>query len=328
MIISPPKIYLDTAHVANIYNLRAGRTLPHGGHEDAYAYIDECVKNGLVGLVFSPSAAVEWVDGKATEASARELAVIFDSATLLYYAAMDVFIYLREVLDDVCRQKPGLVVPRYSILQPRQTDGVFRPAIACVINACPTYQDRFASGGMLPVTMLAEAMPFPSVAQYAAEAHRFRKSAEDIHQGRVIGYEASLKEDLRHRHLATRQRGKPMVGWLNRFLGAEIVIGACNPGIESHALLSAVDLIRCPAVRLFDLARRLRIRQGHDPKPNEGDDFAFLAVVPYCDLVLTDHEHRSRIQDADREQTRHVHSHPAKFVEALRRLLAPPTSSP
>src|SRR5688572_13313562 len=109
-ILAPPRIYLDTGHIINISRLRNGETIP-SNQRAAYSALDRFIRTHHFGLVYNPSAPLEWVDGQATLESANQIADVVQSARLTYYFAGDQFTYTAEVLNECRRVCPRLNTP-------------------------------------------------------------------------------------------------------------------------------------------------------------------------------------------------------------------------
>ena len=115
-LLTPPRLYLDTAHLINIYGIRHGHHVP-SQFAEAYATINDCIMNRHFGVFYSLAAPMEWVDGNATEESACRIASILDSAPLRYFFEGDTFIFLDEILRQVRAANPQLRVPSLPCLQ-------------------------------------------------------------------------------------------------------------------------------------------------------------------------------------------------------------------
>src|SRR4051794_35381442 len=89
--IRMPKLYVDTAHLINIWKVRQHQAIPPRNNphlsavnERAYLYIDHCLRRGVWSGIFFPAAAFDWVDGEATTESALEPASVIDSWPFRY----------------------------------------------------------------------------------------------------------------------------------------------------------------------------------------------------------------------------------------------------
>ena len=109
--------------------------------------------------------------------------------------------------------------------------------------------------------------------------------------------------------------------WATRFLRIDRVLRAKNPDVNVQDVLAQVDLAQCPGTRLWLAAREMRIRAGGLAKPNDVDDWVFVPVVPYCDVVLTDKAHREAIVQGDRLLCDRVFADPAEALKAIDRIL-------
>jgi len=140
VIIVPPKLYLDTNHAVNIANLRRRRAKSESTR-DAYAFIDDCLRHGIVGLIHGVESRLEWVDGKATRESACEIAAVFDSAKLSYFLDVDRFVWTAELLNECKLGRPELTVPIIPILQRRVPGESIESALGILAEDVPGYWD-------------------------------------------------------------------------------------------------------------------------------------------------------------------------------------------
>ncbi len=275
----PPKLYVDTAHLINIHRMRSGQTqsVPKQ-FWSAYNLLDECIRLKHFGVVFSILAPLDWIDGKATEESANEIASIIDSAKLHYLYEGDTWAYVAEVLRECTRLDSTLDLPDLPILHPLSQDRSFKPTLSFLANV-PDY---------LEATSIPTVIYAPTARDFVVEAVRYKAQNLHVYQERVDGYRAALEQDIKHASLLSKGMGAFVLDWLKRFLKIDKVLEAHKPGIDADSLLENIQLERCPAVELWFTAREKRVRAGHPPDDNDVDDWMFLPVVPYVDLVLAD----------------------------------------
>jgi hypothetical protein len=319
-IARPPKLVLDTNHLINIAKLRKGQPLPRGQSPEAYSLIDQCIAQHF-GLIFVQAAPLDWVDGNATEDSAREIAQVVDSAKLRYFFESDTSVYLREVLDECRRLHPGVTVPQFNILHLMSDGGSYEPAELKLASLIPGY---FCEGAQQAFSKLLESgimhIPITSVQAHVNEAILWKQKNPETYRKRVRGFKEMLSEDITgcEEYLADPESFH--IAWIKGYLKADKVLVACNDGLRTEDaadILKGLDLRRCPSVSLYLKAHEHRMRAGHKPADNEVDDWFILPVVPYADLVLVDRGFREFIIRADRSLESKVFANAADAARAL-----------
>jgi hypothetical protein len=178
-----PKLYIDSAHLMNLYKVRHNLPIPPKNNaalqeqlRHAYAYIDVCIVTGQWALIFNPAAPLDWVDGSATLQSALEPASVVDSARLQYELEMDTFVYTSEVLDECRRVNPELTLPRLPVLHLRLPGGRYEPALG-VLAQIP----GFLRDGDVPDyhrgTCMPRAVPVVSARRHVLQSMRFKSKS-------------------------------------------------------------------------------------------------------------------------------------------------------
>ncbi len=320
-IIAPPKLYLDTNHLVNIAKARRGSKLPSEEFRPAYEQINSWVRGGALGVVFSPAAVLDWIDGKATEESAKQLAAVIDSAQLQYEIEPDVYVYLNEILSECRRSDPSISIPQIPVLHQRLIGETAERAQGVIGREVPGYF-RGDTGSDYPSDLPAD-VTFHKVTDFVDSALEFKARKRDVYNERVQGYQAALRKDMEwaraRRRVALTELGKR--NWMKQSLKADLVLSALNPELDVDCALEGVDIGRCPGVDLFLKTLLHRIRDGRPPKDNEVDDWMFLHVVPYVDVVLTDREFRDFILRADATLAGKLPGNPSEAVRVLRSML-------
>jgi hypothetical protein len=325
-IVRPPKLFLDTNHLINIAKLRKSQSLPPQQSFDAYSLIDQCIAQHF-GLVFLQAASLDWVDGDATEDSAREIAQVLDSAKLQYLFESDTLVYLREILDECHRLHPGLNVPDFNILHLLSDGGSYEPAELKIADLVPDY---FCEGAQQAFSKLVKTgvtrVPIASVQTHVKETILWKQRNPEIYKKRVKGFKEMLSEDIEgcKEYLADPESFH--IAWVKGFLKADKVLVACNDGFtpeDAADILKGLDLQRCRSVSLYFKAHEHRMRAGHAPADNEVDDWFILPVVSYADLVLVDRGFRDFILRADRSLESKVFANAADAAKVLSLMIAP-----
>ena len=284
---------------------------------EAYAQIDDFIRKQHFGLIFNPAAPIEWVDGNATLESALEIAQVVDSALLQYELEMDTFVYLHEVLKELHRLNPALSLPEYEILHVRDFNRTARRALAVLVNTVPSFFDE---GELLDNSNeLLPDVPFGTAREAVERAWKFKQERPHVVQERVDGYKDAFDRDLDtfgNRNSKSIQQ-RDIIEWMKRFLKVDRILNALNSEDDVDSLLSDVEIPRCPAVHLFLNAREKRLRAANAPHNNDVDDWLYLPAFAYADLVLTERNLRSFIQQADPALADKATHDPNRAVEIL-----------
>lgn len=322
IILEAPKLYLDTCHLIRIANLRLGKRNVRDKDVDAYRLLDEYIRERHFGLIFGPSAALEWVDGCATLASALEIASVVDSAALQYEFEGDTFVFLYEVLNELRLSQPNLILPTFDILFVRDPGVEVERALTVLKGCVPEF---FDPGELTEEAerFLPQRIPFSKIEDKVRVAWQFKSRRPNVYYERVAGYKDAFNREVAS-FRATRPKGKPdVIGWMKRFLKIDRIISKFNTDANVDDLLSKLDLTRCPAIRLHLAALDKRIRAGGTPKDNDVDDWMYVPVVPYADLVLTERNLQHFIHQADPSLKSKVTHDPNTAVKLLDKWLAP-----
>jgi hypothetical protein len=318
-IVRPPKIFLDTNHFINIAKVRRGEPLPKGQSADSYLFINQCIAQHF-GVVFLEVATLDWVDGKAAENSAREIADVLDSAKLLYLFESDTYVYLREVLDECVRVKSELHVPRFDICHLVSDGGSYEPALLKIAQCAPdAVPERAQASIMKLVETGVTEIPIKPVRDHVLQALLWKRTNPDTYKERIKGFKEMVSEDIEGKKDYFADPAYFHAQWLKRFLKADKVLAACNNDLSAEDvddMLTHLDLQHCPSVWLYIEAHKHRMKAGHPPKDNDVDDWSILPVVPYVDVTLVDHGFREFIIQADRDLESKVFADATDAAEA------------
>jgi hypothetical protein len=318
-IARPPKVYLDTNHLINIAKSRAGEKL-QGQSSETYLFIDEYVRKHC-GLIFSWTSPLEWVEGDATEKSANAIAAIFESVKLVYMIEGDTFVYTREVLDECKRQNTERVVPQFDMMHIWNDGGSFRSALGVLGSTIPGYVEKdVLSSSVQNQKDISEVVPVVSFPNLIKEHFKYKKRNLAIYEERVKGFNESLQYDIDHAEEFFANSSYFITEWFKRHLKIDRILLALNPGIDVNEVLNTLDIEKCPAVKLFIHTREKRLRDKSPPKDNDVDDWFFLPVIPYADLVLTDRNFRHFILQADESLESKVFADASEAAQALKNL--------
>lgn len=312
-VLPPPKMYLDTNHLIGIAKART--SVSHS----AYSFIDDLLRKRHFGIIFNPAAPLEWVDGNATIESAQEIAAVIDSAPLQYEFEKDSFVFLHEIQVELRRIQPGIRLPEFEVLLLRDVKKATARALPILRNDVPGF---FGEGELLhDDAEWPNEVGFSTAAEHVECAFRLKNERPAVYRERVEGHKAAYEHDLKSfaaaRHGARLPR-PDVLGWMKRFVRVDRVVAALNPRIAVDELLGRVDLTRCPAVNLSWKTHMKRIRAGQSVDDNDTDDWMFVPVVPYADLVLTERNLAHYIRQADAGLGAKVTHDPQKAIEILK----------
>jgi hypothetical protein len=317
-IARPPRIYLDTNHMINIANVRKGKKLPPGQSEDDYRRINECVKS-YCGLIFNPYATLEWVEGNATEESASRIAAVVDSAQVKYMIEADYLgVYTQEVLAQCQKQKADIRVPNLPpVLQNISDNRTFQSTLGILVRDVPGYLEKdkleqIQRKGELPTTV-----PALSAGEWTKESFIWKQKNEKLYQERVTGFIDSLSEDIARRDEYFSNPKQYRIDWIKRLLKIDKILKAFNPGIDIDTILEKIDIEDCQAINLYWTVREKRMRSGHPPNDNDVDDYVYIPIIPYADIVLIEKQLRGFVLQADRSLESKVFSNVGDALRAL-----------
>jgi hypothetical protein len=318
IIQRPPKIYLDTNHLINIANVRRGQELSTRQSEEAYRCIDEGIRS-YCGLIFNPYAALEWVEGMATRETAAQIAAVVDSAKLKFLIEADTFVFTREVLDECRRQNTAIKVPDFPALQNLSDSDELISVIGILSTQVPDYLDkadmeRVQSKGDIPTKL-----PAYQVQEWVRQTFLWKEKNPETYRGRVDKFKESLSEDIERKDEYFNNSQGYRLGWMKGFLKIDKILKAFNaqPDMDIDDLLKNVDVSACPAVDLYWKVREKRMISGNPPNNNDVDDYMFLPVVPYADIILTERNLRAFILQADKALESKVFHNASDAVQAL-----------
>jgi hypothetical protein len=316
IIQRPPKIYLDTNHLINITRVRKGQKLPQGQSEGDYKRLDECIKS-YCGLIFNQAATLEWVEGKATAETASKIAAVVDSANLKYLFEADYLIYTWEVLDLCHRQNPSIQVPELPIFQKLSDNITFFSARGILANQVPDYLEEDELGQLEKKAGTPIKIPIASVRQWVEETLKLKCKNPELYKQRITDFKAQLAYDIENKNVYFNDRQSYRKDWLKRVLKIERILKAFNPKIDIDSVLDKIDAIKCPAVRLYWAVREKRMKSGNPPNDNDVDDYMYIPVVPYADIVLIEKNLRAFILQADKNLESKVFSNASNALNAL-----------
>jgi hypothetical protein len=295
--------------------LRRGEALPNGQSEEAYRRIDEGIKS-YCGLVFNPYAALEWVEGMATRETAAQIAAVVDSAKLKYMIEADTFVFTREVLDECRRHNTGIKVPDFPALQNLSDSDELISVIGVLATQVPGYLDK-EQIERVPKGEIPTKIPAYPVEEWVKQTFLWKEKNRKTYQERIDGFKAGMTEDIERKDEYFANRTRYQKGWIRGHLKIDRILRAFNAGIDVDDVLPKIDVKYCPAVDLYWKVREKRMMSGNPANDNDVDDYMFLPVVLYADIILTERNLRAFILQADKTLESKVFHNPRVAAQAL-----------
>jgi hypothetical protein len=313
-VLLPPMVYLDTNHLINISRLRAG-AISSIAHVDSYRQLDLLIRQGRVAIVFSQAAPLDWVDKRADKQSAERIAAIVDSAQVVYVYENDYCLLVAEAIGQLRILRPDIDWPQLPKLQAYRvghsvvsvSNQVQRliPIHWAMLSGNKSYSDE---------NNLPAEYPAVSARDMSAMAIRFRDQNPEIYAERVAGFRYAMARDVR-----IKDEGGQIsfVAWAKTYLGLDKIINSVAPSIDAAGLIAQIGLEACPGINLLFKARKRWVATGREPKDNDVDDWMFLPLAPYCDVMLTDRAHREVILQGDRSLRSRVFAMADEALDAI-----------
>lgn len=296
--------------------MRRGQELPPGQSEEAYNRIDERIKL-YCGLIFNQAATLEWVEGKATAESAREIAAVVDSANLKYVLKADYLVYTWEVLDLCHKQNPNIQVPDLPIFQNLSNNIILCSARGILVNQVPDYLEENELGQLEKKEGTPTKVPIVSVRQWVEETLKWKHKNPEPYQEIKNAFKASLSEDIAQKVEYFNDPQGYRNGWLKGYLKIDRILKAFNPQIDVDSTLDKIDATKCPSVMLYWTVREKRMKSGNPPQDNDVYDYTLIPVVPYADIILIEKNLRTFILQADKNLESKVFSNASDALNAL-----------
>jgi hypothetical protein len=253
-------------------------------------------------------------------ASASEIAAVVDSAKLKYVLEGDTFIYTREILDQCHQQDQNIRVPNFPILQNLSDNSTLSTALGILASQIPDYLEENQRKRAQQKGGIPDKIPVFSARGWVEETFAWIQKNPELSQERIDGFKAALSEDIKRQneYFANPQRYRK--DWIKRYLKIDKILKAFNPEIDIDGILDKIDITKCPAVNLYWNVREKRMKSGIPPQDNDVDDYTFLSGVPYADIVLTEHQLRAFILQADDSLSAKVFAKATEAVEVLKKL--------
>lgn len=314
MISLPPKLYLDTNHIVQVSKIHRG--LPLGSSEmyrDDYIFINKCIQEAASALIFNFHAPLEWVEGRATEESALQLASIFDKAECIYQLESDNYIYLSELLEECKRLDASVVFPKLPILHYLQKGSQYTPAETTISKHVSEY-----SFGSTDKSTFPDYVPVVSISEHVRETLRWTQKNPDVCKERIKGHNETVRQDIEYAgDVFIGFSQDQIVGWMKRFLQIDKVLRVASPRADIDALLAKIDITKCRATYLYIRIRENLIRRRYRSEENDCDDFIYLPAIPYADFSLIERRFAGWILQAKEDLKARVFCRPMDAANAV-----------
>jgi len=319
VIQRPPKIYLDTNHLINIADVRKGKKLPPGQSEGCYRRLDDCIRS-YCGLIFNPIATMDWVGGKASTQSISEIAAVVDSANLKYVALdADFFVYTREILDQCRKQNPSIHVPDLPpILQNVSDNSTILSPLHIIMNHVSEYLEKSLTEAIEEQGGLPNEIPVFTVVEWVNEIFKQRLQNPKNYQSRTDSFIKRFNYDIEHKDEYFRNPNHHRLEWFKKILKVDKILKAFNPKINVDNILEKIDIKGCPAIDLLWKFHEIRMKNGNLLRDeNDVDDYMFIPIVPYADVMLIETKFKGTIVQADNSLKSKVFSKVSDALNAL-----------
>ncbi len=321
LIMEVPKIYLDTKHLINIARLRNQSGVVPADQQAAYKLIDEYIRDLHFGIIFNIAAPLDWVNGQATLDHANEIADIVDSAKLQYELDVDTFVYLHEVLKELKRQRVSLSVPNFEVFSVRSPELRVERPIPALLRDVPSF---FNDDKLLPGSdqLRGKSIGFGSIRDYVGRAWALKEERPNVFQERINGFRAATRQDL---DILNARENKTIlrtdkIDWIKRRLKVDRILVSLNPEVDIDQVLGGIVLDNCPATSLYLKMHELRLRNvGQRIKDNDVDDWLYVPVISYADVVLTERNLAGYVKQADPVIAARVTDNPNDAVRLLQK---------
>lgn len=269
------------------------------------------------GLIFDQAATLEWIEGKATAESAKEIADVVDSANLKYLLEADYLVYTWEVLDLCHNQNQSIQVPDLPIFQKLSDNRTLFSARGILVNQVPDYLEENELGQLEKKEGTPTKVPIVSVRQWVEETLEWKHKNPETYQERKKAFNASLSEDIERKAEYFNDPQLYRNGWLKGYLKIDRILKTFNPQLDVDSILDKIDATKCPAIDLYWKVREKRMKSGNPPQDNDVDDYVYIPVVPYADVILIEKNLRAFILQADKSRKSKVFSKASDALNAL-----------
>lgn len=248
MITVPPKLYLDTCHLVNITRIREGSSLGSSEkYRKDYVYITKCIRDGMCTLVFNPYAPLEWVEGKATEESALQIAKIFDQAKCIYQSEADTHIYASELLMQCKKIDPVISFPDLHVMHYLERSGSYTPVHTIIAQNVPDYDFGQKDRSKFP-----DKVPVVSISEHVIESFRLAERNPKLYQRRGSDFKYAFEQTKEQAEKDFTHLPKhAIIDWMKRFLQIDKILKAAKCKTVVEELLNRVDITKCTAVNLY-----------------------------------------------------------------------------
>jgi len=318
IIKTPPKIYLDTNHLVYITKVRKGEKLPKGLSEKDYNCLDEYIKS-CCGFIFNPVQTMDWINGKATTQSISEIAAVIDSANLKYTMPTEVFgVCTQEILYQCKKQNSGILTPDLPpILQNISDNCTFRSSLVILTNQVPGYTKVEQPEVIKKQGGFPEEIPVSTAAEWVEII--FNKEQEtECYQRRRDSFMKRFNYDIEHKDKYFKNPKPHRLDFIKEELKADKILEHFNPGINVNDIIGKIDIEKCPALNLLWKCYEIRLQEGKPLRDeNDVDDYMFIPVVPYANLMLIEKKFKGTIIQADNSLKSKVFSKVSDALDAF-----------
>ncbi len=218
-------------------------------------------------------------------------------------------------MDECYRQDSTIKVPDFPILQKLSNNEFFYSILGLLSEQIPDYLEENQREKVKVNGQIQIKIPVGTVRQWVEETFRWKERNPETYQERIDGFKAALSGDINRQDEYFADTQPYRMDWMKRHLKIDKILKTLNPGIDIDGILKKIDMTKCPAVDLYWGVREKRMKSIVPPNNNDVDDYIFLPVVPYADVVLIEKQLRHFILQADKNLKSKVFS---KATEAMK----------
>ncbi|MBX3377520.1 MAG: hypothetical protein KF678_11020 [Phycisphaeraceae bacterium] len=309
-ILRPVRIFLDTRDAIELSHLVNGAAKSGAmPKSQAYQQILRWICRGDCSLIVGTLQMYEWMKG--SDSAALEIASVYDLSKTVLRVEGDGLCPVIEVLNEAKRLMPDLPFSAFEILRP---------------FSAPEEYLRFLGNEVFEHLPLGKRVRmktppvFPRVSDRVRHNINTKTNSPDWWRDMQ-----GTSEIFRSTFSLTRPRllnngltiDAAARGWLRHGMK---MIDVLTPHCGSKAaddFVRVCDFARCPSVTLHTAVMLKYARANTEPKRNDREDFAWLALVAYSDVALIESRMREFITSAERQRADSVFSDPVLACRAI-----------
>jgi len=243
---------------------------------------------------------------------------VVDSAQLSFELEIDGFIFSHEFLVEAHHVEASLTLPRFEILPTRKINQLAERAVSILMNDCP----QFFDGEPLPdgATEMPRAVPFLNARACVDRGWKLKTESPGFTQSGLRDFGPRLVVTLPPWRHESSGRMPLTISSPGEAIYKNRGLEGYNSNVDVDAILIRLDISRCPATKLYLEARKKRAQADRQAiMDNDVDDWMYVPVVPYADVVMTERNLASYLRQADPCVDEKVTHDPKRAVSLLQK---------